>query len=196
MEKTPKAFITKQQHITLIKPSIEYAGEITSYLKEFRDNGELPQGSALPQGKAMHGGQGMEQYENPADWIEYCRLMEHPETVPNEGWADASQYLAIREFDGKLIGLLNIRHRLTPRLEMDGGHIGYSVRPCQRRKGYAKEILRLGLDECRKLGFDSVLVTCKASNEASQRTIIANGGVLERTVFYDGFERKHYRIKL
>ena len=194
MEEIPKVFMSyswqSQQYITLIKPSIENANEITSYLKEFRDNGELPQG------KAMHGGQGMEQYENPADWIEYCRLMEYPETVPVEGWADASQYLAIREFDNKLIGLLNIRHRLTPRLEMDGGHIGYSVKPCERREGYAKEILRLGLDKCRKFGFDNVLVICKASNEASKRTIIANGGVLNRTVLYDGFEREHYRIKL
>lgn len=176
--------------LKLVKPSIEYSEQISSYLQEFRDSGELPSG------KAMHGGQGMEQYDNPADWIEYCRLLENPETVPVEGWADASQYFAIREFDGKLIGLLNMRHRLTPRLEMDGGHIGYSVRPSERRKGYATEILRLGLDECRNYGFDRVLATCKAINEASKRTIIANGGILERTVFYDGAERKHYRITL
>ena len=63
-----------------------------------------------------------------------------------------------------------------------GGHIGYSIRPSQRRKGYARETLRLTLDKCREAGEARVLITCDKDNIPSARTIPANGGVLENEV--------------
>ena len=62
------------------------------------------------------------------------------------------------------------------------GHIGYCIRPSQRRKGYAKEQLRLTLERCREAGEKKVLVTCDPANAASERTILANGGVLASEV--------------
>ena len=65
---------------------------------------------------------------------------------------------------------------------MESGHIGYSIHPDERRKGYATEQLRLSLLEARKLGLNKVLVTCDKENIASAKTIQKVGGVLENEV--------------
>ena len=79
----------------------------------------------------------------------------------------------------RLLGAVNIRHYLNDFLLREGGHIGDGIRPSERRKGYATEIIRLALIECEKLGIDRVLITCDKDNIGSARSIIKNGGVLE-----------------
>lgn len=79
----------------------------------------------------------------------------------------------------EIIGFLAIRHTLNEYLLDQGGHIGYSVRPSHRRRGHALRALGLALPLAASLGVDRVLVTCERDNEASRRTIEANGGVLE-----------------
>ena len=81
-----------------------------------------------------------------------------------------------------VLGFLNLRLRLNDYLLENGGHIGYSIRPSQRGKGYGKEQLRLGLAEARKQGLERVLITCDEDNEASRRTILSAGGVYENTI--------------
>jgi predicted acetyltransferase len=76
------------------------------------------------------------------------------------------------------IGRSNVRHRLTPDLEDEGGHVGYDIRPSERLKGYGKLILRLTLAEARKLGLDRALLTCDTDNVASAKVIEGNGGRL------------------
>lgn len=78
-----------------------------------------------------------------------------------------------------LVGGSRIRHHLTPDLEDEGGHIGYDIRPSERRKGYGKLILRLTLAEARKLGLSRTLLTCDSDNVASAKTIEGNGGRLQ-----------------
>ena len=41
--------------------------------------------------------------------------------------------------------MVNIRHYLNEELSKFGGHIGYSIRPTERNKGYAHEQLKLAL---------------------------------------------------
>ena len=83
-----------------------------------------------------------------------------------------------------MVGICNIRHDLNQDYLMTiAGHIGYSINPAERRKGYATEQLRLALLEAKKLGIDRVLVTAADWNIGSQKTILANGGVLENTYF-------------
>lgn len=77
------------------------------------------------------------------------------------------------------IGRVSIRHRLNRYLEDLGGHIGYEIRPTQRRRGYGTLILRLALEKAREIGLRRVLVTCDDDNIASYRIIEANGGVLQ-----------------
>lgn len=62
-----------------------------------------------------------------------------------------------------------------------GGHIGYGIRPTERRKGYNKINLYLGILEARKLGLEKVMLDCDVNNLGSDRTLKALGGKLERT---------------
>jgi predicted acetyltransferase len=76
----------------------------------------------------------------------------------------------------RLIGRSNIRHYLTSDLAYEGGHVGYDIRPSERRKGYGTLILRLTLEEARRFGLTGVLLTCDNDNVASARVIEKNGG--------------------
>jgi predicted acetyltransferase len=89
------------------------------------------------------------------------------------------------------LGTVIVRHRLTPELARDGGHVGYHVAPRRRRQGHATAMLAAAVAYLHhELGITSILVTCDQSNTASSRVIEANGGVLENTL--DGVCR--YRI--
>jgi predicted acetyltransferase len=78
------------------------------------------------------------------------------------------------------LGTVIIRHRLTPALAREGGHIGYHVVPRQRRRGHATQMLGQAKPVCQGLGLSDVLITCDQDNLGSRRVIEANGGVLER----------------
>ena len=80
---------------------------------------------------------------------------------------------------GRALGFLNLRLRLTNFLLEAGGHIGYSIRPSERCKGYAKETLRQGLQVAKEKNIKRALVTCSVNNPASRAVIIANGGIFE-----------------
>ena len=80
--------------------------------------------------------------------------------------------------DGRIFGQSKLRHRLTPELEDEGGHIGYDIRPSARRKGYGTLILELTLKKAENLGLNRVLLTCDADNTASAKIIEKNGGNL------------------
>ncbi len=89
----------------------------------------------------------------------------------------------VRESDHKVVGVIQIRHYFNEFLEKYGGHIGYSICPSERRKGYATQMLRAVLPACKVLGIDKVLITCVTGNEGSRKTILNNGGVYESTVY-------------
>lgn len=95
------------------------------------------------------------------------------------------------------VGAINIRHYLNEELLLGGGHIGDGIRPSERRKGFATEMIRLGLLECKKLGIDKVLMTCDKDNIGSAKSIINNGGVLENEfVNEEGKIEQRYWIEL
>ena len=153
------------------EPNAEYEQQISAYRKEF-----------LERGDSMDGTGALRRMDDPKQWLEYCRLCKNPDTVP-EGLVPATQYIYVRESDDKIVGMLHIRHYFNAFLEQYGGHIGYSVAPSERRKGYASQMLQLSLPKCKELGIQRVLVTCLDDNEASRRTILKNGGKYESTVF-------------
>lgn len=84
------------------------------------------------------------------------------------------------EARGTLLGVVNLRHRVTPELEEIGGHIGFAVAPSARRQGVAGALLAGALDKARLLGLNQVALTCDVDNPASARTIEAGGGILVR----------------
>ena len=112
--------------------------------------------------------------------LERCLNMEDKEYAREARHFPGKTFLLIRKNDGRLVGMINIRWDLDETMLRFAGHIGYGIRPSERRKGYNKINLYLGLREAQKLGLDRVMIGCTADNTGSERTVLALGGVLER----------------
>ena len=160
--------------IELVLPTEEHLDQAWDYRRECK-----------AAGSDMDGDGGLETSESARQWLAEVDACAHPATVP-EGKVQATHFLGIRKSDGRLVGMLQVRHYFNEYLEKYAGHIGYSVRPSERRKGYAKEMLRLALPYCKSIGLDRVLIACEPGNPASRRTILANGGAYEYTVHEPG----------
>lgn len=159
--------------LILTRPDETMLNEIAAY-----------RAAMLAAGSSMDGTSGLSKYESPADWLAHIRKLEDYEACPPQ-WVPATLYVCVRKADGHIVGMIDLRHRFNDFLAEYGGNIGYSVRPDERRKGYAKWMLAHVLPEARKLGLTRVMVTCEEGNEGSRRTIEANGGVFERTAWLE-----------
>jgi len=150
--------------VDLILPSIKYIREIEDYKNEYSSDGIR----VTYNRKRIPGMDYLEDFNNVTEWLAYCDSMKDRIT-----W-----FMCVKSANMKIVGFCCIRHRL----EYDdddiefASHIGYSIRPSERRKGYAKEQLRLALAKAYELGIDKVRIVCRDINEGSNRTIIANGG--------------------
>ena len=155
----------------LMEPTMAYAGGIAAYRAAF-----------LASGDSMDGTDSLRRFENPQDWINHVNAGKKPETV-EPGKVPATLYLYVRESDRKIVGMIQIRHFFNDYLEKYAGHIGYSIAPDERRKGYATPMLHDALPKCKQLGIQKALVCCYRENEGSRKTILKNGGTCETTVF-------------
>jgi predicted acetyltransferase len=169
----------KMSEIVLIKPSVEYAEKITEYRNEFITNYDF---SSICGMNKIPGAEHILEFDRSIDWIANCRLCENTETNPYEECPASTQYMAVRRSDDRIVGMTHLRHELSnEELRKFDGNIGYSVRPSERRKGYAKELLKLCLEEAREYHLEKVLLCCVSTNEGSRKAILANGGEYECT---------------
>ncbi|WP_127532154.1 GNAT family N-acetyltransferase [Paenibacillus kobensis] len=152
------------ENVRLVKPAVDLQNEYMDFYQEWKDSGEDMVPWVISQ--------------DPSDFpamVQFLFNNEKEENLP-EGWVPDSTYWLV-EGSGKVVGAVNIRHRLTEKLLNSGGHIGYGIRPSARRKGYATKLLAQALDITKQLGITKVLVVCDESNTASARTIVLNGGI-------------------
>jgi len=160
----------KMGRLKLVLPTLEYKEQLIEYKREFIESGDSMDGTA-----------GLRTAEIFEDW--YSAICDNlKEETVRAGLVPSTTYMAISTVDGRLIGMIDIRHRLNDHLLNFGGHIGYSVRKSERQQGYATEMLALGLIECKKLNIKKALITCSKDNIASAKTIINNGGKLENEI--------------
>ena len=146
--------------------------------------------------ECMGGCGNLRRCDNAQEWLDEIEKLADPVLCP-KGYVRSDTYLAVRSRDNRLVGVIDLRHSLdNAALSEWAGHIGYSVRPNDRRRGYAKEMLRLNLENCRALGLKRVLLCCDDDNIASERTILANGGVFERTTEANGKTVKRFWIEI
>ena len=116
--------------------------------------------------------------------------------VETDGRVPDSTFFCLDEERDIFVGAVNIRHYLNELMLLNGGHIGDGVRPSERRKGIATQMIALALDECKKLGIHRVLMVCDKDNIGSAKSIQKNGGVLENEVIVDGVTEQRYWIEL
>ncbi len=163
------------KNLILIDPTPDLEAEFLSLVDEYLETGE---------GYPYH-------EEARQDFPTFIRkLMERAseERIPR-GSVPMSTYWMVE--DGRfLVGESRLRHRLSPFLETEGGHIGYAIRPSRRGQGYGTRILSLTLEKARELGLKRVLTTCEAENAASARILEKHGGVLAGAVVSQYSHRK------
>ena len=177
--------------IILVEPSLEYAEDLWAFRQEIIDKDADNEDQ-------FAGCMSLNSSSSADEWIRICSLRKDEKTCEEVGTTVPSHtYLAIRKKDNRIVGVIDLRHHIDHTiLGTWGGHCGYSVRPSERRKGYAKEMLRLDKLKAKELGINKMLVTCDEGNDASEKTILANGGVYEKTIDVDGDKMKRFWISI
>lgn len=156
-------------NIYLKFPTIDEKEKWIEYLKEYRNDN--------PNAKPLSCTEDM----NYEEWLNKISD-EHRGINLAKGRVPSSVYFLMN--DDRIIGNLSIRHSIdNDFLSLYGGHIGYGVRPTERRKGYATIMLNLALEKCDELGLEDVMVTCKEDNIGSAKTIENNCGVLKEVIY-------------
>lgn len=174
--------ILENQEILLRPPTPKDKDSVWSYRQEFIDHNEN-----------ISGGGGLLKINTYDEWLQKLANSSSPKTLP-EGKVPVTQFLTIRKKDNKLVGVVNVRHYLNDVLLKHGGHIGDSVRPSERKKGYGTMQIGLAIKYLKSIGTNKILITCNKDNEASRKTIINNGGQLENEIIQDNETIQRYWI--
>ncbi|GCF66276.1 GCN5 family acetyltransferase [Bacillus cereus] len=151
-------------NVSLLTPTTDLQDEYLDFYNEWKDSGE----TMIPWVIS----------KDPSNFPAMVQelLDAHNGVNLPESWVPDSTYWLVTD-NNRIVGTVNIRHSLTEHLFNAGGHIGYGIRPSERRKGYATKLLELSLEKTKKLNITRALVVCDEVNTASEKTILHNGGV-------------------
>ena len=163
--------------------ALHHGTAIRDYVAEFSNAGE----------NIIHGYFGKPQWSH-AETVDALAAWERGENL--NGWVPSSTRFLVAE--GRILGNYNLRHKLTDALMLEGGHCGYSVRPTERRKGYATLMLAHAMGRARDLQIERMLVTCRPDNIGSAKAIENNGGVMQDIIHHEekGADIARYWIAL
>lgn len=145
----------------LLSPSRDYETAFASMARDWRDHDNDRYGLALDDFSA---------------YMSRLEALRQPDRVP-PGWVPSTEFW-LENDDAQIVACVRLRLQLTPALEIEGGHIGYDVRPSFRRRGFGTAALRLVLPEARARGLLRARLTADAENLPSIRIIERNGGML------------------
>ena len=170
--------------IILVRPTLEHKEEALAYREEHFQHGE----------KIIYGSELFDKTESYEEWLTSVTRNTDPATV-NENWVVTDTFFAVRKSDGRIVGIIDLRHTLNDFLK-DLGNCGYSVRPSERKKGYASQMLSQLLQAAKEAGMKEIHISVEKANTASVKVIRKNGGAYERSFFCEGEAADIYRIAI
>lgn len=162
----------------LVFPNPAYREKAIEYIEEF-----------YQYGSEINGSGGLDRFLRESTYEAWLEKVVRDMDIANvpDGKVPALTYFYLREGDDRIVGMVNIRLALNGFLRNEGGHIGYSVRPTERRKHYGTELLKAALKVCDLIGIPEVLVSCDKINAASAGVIRNCGGRLLREFYSEVF---------
>jgi predicted acetyltransferase len=170
--------------IKLVRPNLTHKDMALEYRKEHFDNGEL----------IINGSELLDKTDSYEEWLGSVINNANIQTV-NPNWVLTDTFFAIDNVTQRIVGIIDLRHTLNEFLA-DFGNCGYSVRPSERKKGYATEMLRQMIIIAKDAGLKEIHLSVNQNNLFSIKTIIKNGGKFVRSFEYDGEQADSYKIEL
>lgn len=169
--------------IKLVRPTLEMKEEAMAYRQAHFDACE----------HVISGSELLDQTEDYAQWVQDVAANTSPETV-NPAWVVTDTFFAVDENDS-IVGIIDLRHTLNDFLQ-DFGNVGYSVKPSERRKGYATEMFRQVREVARQAGMQELHMAVHRDNEPSVKTIVNAGGAAYRSFIAEEKWADMYRVQL
>lgn len=173
-----------QEEIRLVKPTLELEREALEYRQEHFDFGE----------QVINGSELFDRIASYGEWLEKVTANACVETVDPD-WVLTDTFFAVRVPDNRIVGIADLRYQLNDFLK-DFGNCGYSVRPSERKKGYATEILRQICLIAKEYGLKKLQLSAEKDNMASIKTIEKNGGIFTRSFIFENEEAYVYLLEL
>ena len=160
-------------------PDLRYKDKAIEYINEFYEYGSNINGTG-----------GLDSFLKNSTYEDWLKNVLRELDIANipDGKVPAITYFFVDEETDRIIGMVNIRLALNDFLRTEGGHIGYSIRPTERRKHYATEQLKAALSVCRKIGIENVLISCDKLNIASSGVIKKCGGILHHEIYSEKYD--------
>ena len=173
-----------ENDICLVRPTLDLKEKALTYRNEHFEHGE----------KIICGSELFDKTESYEEWLSSVTQNTDPKTV-SENWVVTDTFFAVRKSDNKIIGMIDLRHTLNDFLK-DLGNCGYSVRPSERKKGYATEMLHLLLQAAKEADMQELHISVEKENTASIKVIQKNDGVYERSFSFEDETADIYKITL